>query len=296
MSDVWEIRATHRGNFKEHFGIDVECYVLDDAQKTAVISKRGMSEALGLDKSSGTALTRFVRGAKMASYLGGELLEKLENPLVFQWKTLGESKPQPEVDIHGYDVTILIDICRAIIQAHENKELTKRQDYMAKQARVIINASAKAGIKGLVYALSGYDATKEEFIQAFKFYVREQAREYEKEFPDELYREWYRLYDLPKPARNRPWKFRHLTIKHVYEPLANSDGKILSIARNRKMASKASYARLHQFLQEIGVKVLRVHLGRLLGIAEMSASKDEYEANVAKVFGAQQENNKDKVT
>src|SRR5688500_15749330 len=41
-------KATHRGNFKEEFGIDVECYVLDDEQKTAVISKRGMSAAIGL--------------------------------------------------------------------------------------------------------------------------------------------------------------------------------------------------------------------------------------------------------
>src|SRR3954468_226167 len=29
-------RATHRGNFREDFGIDVDCYVLDDDQKTAV--------------------------------------------------------------------------------------------------------------------------------------------------------------------------------------------------------------------------------------------------------------------
>ena len=33
------LRATHRGNFKEDFGIDVDCFVLDDEQKTAVISQ-----------------------------------------------------------------------------------------------------------------------------------------------------------------------------------------------------------------------------------------------------------------
>ena len=58
---------------------------------------------------------------------------------------------------------------------------------MAVQARIILNASAKAGIKGLVYALAGYDATREEIITAFKLFVREEAREYEKEFPDQLY-------------------------------------------------------------------------------------------------------------
>src|ERR1700730_8749035 len=38
--------ATHKGNFKDEFGIDVECYVLNDAQKTAVISQIGMGRAL----------------------------------------------------------------------------------------------------------------------------------------------------------------------------------------------------------------------------------------------------------
>ena len=41
-------KATHKGTFKEDFGIDVDCYVLDDDQKTAVISQVGMGKALGL--------------------------------------------------------------------------------------------------------------------------------------------------------------------------------------------------------------------------------------------------------
>ena len=44
----WGLKATHKGNFKDDFGIDVDCYVLNDEQKTAVISQRGMGEAIGL--------------------------------------------------------------------------------------------------------------------------------------------------------------------------------------------------------------------------------------------------------
>src|SRR5437868_1405361 len=75
------VRATHKGNFKEHFGTDVECYVLDDQQRTAVISQRGMAAALGLGQSSGANLQRFVKSARMAPLLGVELRHKLENPL-----------------------------------------------------------------------------------------------------------------------------------------------------------------------------------------------------------------------
>jgi hypothetical protein len=83
---------------------------------------------------------------------------------------------------------------------------------MIEQARIITSASAKNGIRQLVYALAGYNPTAEEVIAAFKLYVREEARDYEKEFPDQLYAEWYRLYKLPKPQKNKPWKFKHLTI------------------------------------------------------------------------------------
>ena len=285
------VRATHRGNFEEEFGIDVDCYVLDDEQKTAVISQRGMGAALGLEKASGRALPRFLQGEKVASYVGGELREKLENPLVFQGP-MPVAKgtpvgPAPAL-VHGYDVTILIDVCKAIIAAEEEGKLLRRQAHIVKQAHIIVNASAKAGIKGLVYALAGYDATKEETIAAFKLYVRDEAREYEKEFPDQLYTEWYRLYEMPEVGKaTKPWKFKHLTVDQVYHPLARSNGKVLALVRALKDKSGDRRKKLHQFLSEIGVKALRTHLGQLLGIAMVSEDRDQYERHFEKVFSQQ---------
>lgn len=279
-------RATHRGNFKDEFGIDVECYVLNDDQKTAVISQRGMGAALGLGQG-GSRLPTFIRGEKIAPYVGHELRLKLENPLIFQWSAPGGN--QPLTTTHGYDVTILIDVCKAIITAQEEGKLLQRQEGIAKQAHIILNASAKAGIKGLVYALSGYDATREEVVAAFKFYVREEAREYEKEFPDLLYQEWYRLYQLPRPEKNKPWKFKHLTVDQVYWPLARSNGKILQLTQVQRERSAERYKKLHQFLSEIGVKALRQQLGQLLGIARISSDREQYEGFVQKLFGQQQD-------
>jgi hypothetical protein len=56
-----------------------------------------------------------------------------------------------------------------------------------------------------------------------------------------------------------------------------------SLARNER--SK----KLHQFLFEVGVKALRQHLGQLLGIAQVSTDKTEYEKHVRRIFGSQQE-------
>jgi hypothetical protein len=277
-------KATHRGSFKEEFGIEVDCYVLDDENKTAVISKRGMGTALGMGES-GSVFSYFIKGTRMARFVGSQLAQRLDNPLIFHWRQAGASGAVPPAN--GYDVTILIDVCKVIIEADAAGVMRKLDQHIVKQAKIIVNASAKAGIKNLVYALAGYDATREEIVRAFKFYVQEEARTYEREFPEQLYKEWYRLYELTPPERNRPWKFKDLTIKHVYTPLARSNGKILELTRVKRETSEERHKKLHQFLSEVGVKALRTHLGRLLGLAEASANKDQYEEHVERIFGVQ---------
>jgi len=276
------LRATHKGNFKEDFGIDVECYVLDDDTKTAVISQTGMARTLGMSPR-GHTFPKFVSGRVMSQYVGTELREKIVNPLRFQWGSGGAE--QPPSAFHGYDVTLLIDVCKAIVKADDEKKLVDRQRPMAKQAHIILNASAKLGIQQLVYKLSGFDATREHVVAAFKLFVREEAREYEKEFPDQLYAEWYRLYQLRKPERNKPWKFKHLTVDQVYTPLARSSGRILALTQDKRSESQARYKKLHQFLSEVGVKALRQQLGQLLGIARISKTKEEYEEFFQRLFG-----------
>jgi hypothetical protein len=281
----WELRATHKGSFKDDFGIDAECYVLNDQKKTAVISKTAMSATLGLAAKS-TAFPRFWKSDAMKPFAAPELTEKLLQPIEFKWSS--EASPDKLFNnVHGYDVTILIDVCNTIIKAAEAGSLKSRQKPIVKQARAILSASAKSGIQNLVYKLAGYDATREEVVSAFKMFVREEAREYEREFPNQLYEEWYRLYQIPKPEKNKPWKFMHLTKDHVYKNLAKSRGKILELTQNQRAANDEPNKKLHQFLSDIGSKALRQHLGQLLGIAQISKDKQEYEKYVNKIFGEQ---------
>lgn len=279
----WGLKTTHKGNFREAFGIDVDCYVLNDTRKTAVISQRGMAAALALG-DGGSRLPRFISLKGFSPYVGPELREKLENPIAFQQVNLG---PKPSVSAaNGYDATVLIDLCQAIIRADQDGVFLSTQAHVARQAYVILGASAKAGIQGLIYALAGYDRTKEEVIEAYKMYVREEAREYEKEFSPDLYEQWYRLYGLAKPERGRPWEFRYLTIDHIYKPLAKSNGKVFELAKTSKSANGEKSDKIHQFLSEVGVKALRTQVGKITGIATVSDSREEYERYIAeKVFG-----------
>jgi hypothetical protein len=284
----WGARAIHKGNFQRDFGIDVDCYVLDDPGKTPVISQRGMGQAIGFSRR-GSRLTVFVQSKTMDDYIGRDLRVKIENPLIFQLPGAAAAS-SVSARANGYDATILIDICNAILAAKAGGKLSgNRYDRMIERARVITSASAKNGIRQLVYALAGYNPTAEEVIAAFKLYVREEAREYEKEFPDELYSEWYRLYRLPHPQKNKPWKFKHLTVAHVYEPLAKSSGKVYQLTQALRAASNERWKKLHQFLSEIGVKALRTQLGKTLGIALVSDTAEQYEANIQRAFGDQRD-------
>lgn len=280
-------QATHKGNFKDEFGIDVECYVLNDENKTAVISQRGMGTALGLGEF-GSRLPKFIGGKIISQYVGRELSEKLSNPLIFQDLSPGTNIP-PQTKIHGFDVTILIDLCKAIIKAESDGKLLKSQAGIAKQAHIILSASAKAGIQGLVYALSGFDRTREEVITAFKLYVQEEAKKYESEFPVELYTEWHRLYEIPVLDRGRSWHFKHLTVRHIYYPLAKSKGKILELIRALKSDGGDRNKKLFQFLNEVGARALRIQLGRVLEMSESAKTKTEYENKISERFGGQQD-------
>lgn len=279
------VTAFRKGNFNSHFGVDAECYVLDDAAKTAVMTQRGIAAALGLSKPGGKDFERLMERKSLSKHLDGELLEKVRQPIDFQWIYPGGK--QNVLSIKGYAADLLIDVCNAILAAEAAGDLLKTQANLAKQARIITNASAKQGITNLVYALSGYNPSAEEVIQAFKAFVQEEAKKYEKEFPTELYMQWHRLYQIPVHDRGKPWQFKKLTTEHIYYPLAKSSGKILELVRALKAADGDRKKKLFQFLNEIGARALRMHLGRVLEMAESSDGSATYEKKIVDRFGGQ---------
>jgi len=283
---VKPVGVLHKGSFASEFGLDVECYVLDDASKTAVISQRGMGEAIGFSRR-GERLKGFADSKQMEPYIGRELRDKLNNPIAFQ-RVGAAAENEISARAFGYDATMLIDICKAILDAKADGKLTgPRYVSMIKQAQIIMNASAKSVIRQLVYALAGYNPSTDEVINAFKLYVQEEARKYEAEFPNKIYEEWHRLYSIPVPERGKPWHFKHLTIRHIYIPLADSNGSLLKLMRILKAQDGTRKNKLFQFLNVIGARALRIHLGRVLEMCESSKTAEEYEKKIQDRFGRQ---------
>lgn len=82
--------------------------MLDDENKTAVIHQRGMGAVLGFSRQSGARFPRFINAKGISGYIGPELRQKLENPIVFQGVDTVAGDPSSK-KLYGFDVTLLID-------------------------------------------------------------------------------------------------------------------------------------------------------------------------------------------
>lgn len=275
------LKATHKGNFKDYFGVNAECYILDDQTKTPVVTKTGLARLLGIGELA-RDIDRLLESPYMREYGDPELRAKMKKAFNFQYS--GQSKNI--TNAHGYDITTIVDIGKALIDAKEAGALPESRLESADVAQKIINASAKSGIRGLAYAVAGYEPEAQEVIEAFKIHVQEEARAWSKVFPDELYYEWYRLYNLKKPEKGgHPIAFRWFTERHIYKPLAKSKGVVFELAKQSRDENGNRSDKIHQFLSEVGDKALRHHIGKVVGMASMSDDSGQYENGLKRVFG-----------
>lgn len=281
----WGRKSTHKGSFLEEFGIDADCYVLDDELGTAVVTQSGLARILGFQgQRAGFLLSRFLQKQSVVECLGNIALEKIQNPFKFQYIGRGNGgQNQPPFYAFGYDATVIIDICNAILAASAFDASIKKN--LVASAGVIVGACAKEGIRDLIYKLAGYNSTKAQVIAAFRQFVQEEASKWAREFPDDLYSEWQRIYQIPAPIKGRHWEHRHLTVRHIYFPLARSKGVLLDLLREAKGDQRNK--KLHQFLNEVGKDALRSQIWKVVGIAMGSRTRADYERSIANAFGGQ---------
>ena len=135
-----------RGNFRSETSF-LDAYVLEDGRR--LLHKRGMARGLGLKSDGGNAFMKTISRPAIGSKMSPDLWRKIENPIVF--------KPLGGDPAHGYEGTILIEVCDAIIQARNEGALRASQIFLAAQAEMIIKGSAaKIGIMGLIDEATGY--------------------------------------------------------------------------------------------------------------------------------------------
>lgn len=172
--------------------LEIPCYVLEDG--TRVFSGRGIQKILGSTSPSGSWLSRFISDeAKKDHFQAGEnsILARINNPIKFNRNTSGGSQSMT----NGYEVTLLIDICIAIIDL--DAAGINIDPIIVSNANIILRAVAKVGIIALVDEATGYNKVKErakdELQKFLNRFLSEEASKWVKTFNDSFFEMIYKM-------------------------------------------------------------------------------------------------------
>lgn len=279
--------ATHQGQMA--IGeLLLDCYVLADGRR--VFNKRGMAKALGLKSDGGNAFMKTMQGKGLGSVLPEKLREKINNPINF--------KPLVMDLAHGYEADILADVAKAIVTASESDVgLTKAQQPLVAQAKILLHAFAKIGVVALIDEATGYQQIRDPGALRLlvQQYIAAEKQEWDKQFPDSFYDELNRIYKSKKLTttstgaviQNRPQHFAKFTRTFVYEPLEN--GAVLEeLDRiNPKINDKGTRkARFHQHLSlGYGIEKLKRQVQTVETLISVSDNVSQFKKLFLKKFG-----------
>lgn len=246
--------ATHEGNLEIGDTL-IPSAVLEDG--TRVITSKGFLTALGRPwkGASRTDLPNFIGAKNLKPFVSKELHDGL-NPI----KYVGLRGAL----VNGYKAEILPLICDVYLKAREDGKITQRQEPVAKQAEILVRSLSKVGIIALVDEATGYQDTriKNALVKILEKFITDEYREWSKTFPDEFYREMFRLKGWqwnPKSVK-RPQIIGRYTNDIVYDRLAPG---VLDALRRKNPTTLKGYRKHkhHQWLTgDVGNPALKGHL------------------------------------
>ena len=246
---------------------EIPCYVLSDG--TRVLSGRGVQKALGANpNASGTWLKKFINDSPITKFLTPGILERLNSPIEFSRNTAAGSQSKT----YGYEATILIDICDAVIQANKSRLIDKK---IVDAAESIIRSVAKVGIIALVDEATGYQEIREkDALKKFlaKFLQTEQEK-WVKTFPDDFFEMIFKMKGWTWSLANKgkkPQVVGHYVTNFIYSRLAP---KVLDELRviNPKNEKGNRKGKHHQYItSDFGHPLLKQHLAAVTALGRAS--------------------------
>lgn len=250
-------KATHVGELK--FGdIVIQCAVLEDG--TRVLSQRGFLSALGRAKTTrketGVNSPVFLAAKNLNPFIGADL-EPASTPIVFRYH--GKAL--------GYRAELLPRVCNVFLKARDAGVLLPSQKHIAQQCDFLIRGLAEVGIIALIDEATGYqkDRKEDELRKILEAYISPELRPWQRRFPEEYYREIFRLSGLQYDPLKRPGFVGHLTNQIIYEQLP---GGVLEELRRKNPERKVRH---HQFLTgDIGCPHLERQLTKVVTAMQLS--------------------------
>ena len=150
----------------------------------------------------------------------------------------------------------------------------------ADKAYILMKAFAAVGITALIDEATGYQEIRDKkaLSELLDKYLRKEHAAWAKRFPDDFYKELFRLrgWEWKGMKVNRPSYVGTLTIDIVYDRLAP---EIVSELEKRNPKTNAGYRKYkhHQWLtDDIGLPALSEHLYAVLGLMRASSTWENF--------------------
>ena len=278
-------KATHVGEL--HIGeLTIQCAVLPDGKR--VLSQRGVGRALGRgyggtdwrkgDPAAGN-LPFFLAAKTLKPFISNELLPLVSEPIQYQHGKGGGVA-------HGIEASALPMICDVWLKAREAGALSEPQRAVAQRAEMLMRGLAHVGVVALVDEATGYQEVRDrQALQAIldKFLAKELAA-WAKRFPDEFYKEIFRLRKWKWSSLRRPGVVAAYTKDLVYARLA--PGVLDELERKNPLnANGRRAAKHHQWLSvDVGHPALAQHLHAIIGLMRASDTWDGFKSMVDRAF------------
>ncbi len=262
--------------------LELPCAVLSDG--TRVLTETDFMEAMGMYRSGALSVRRDQSGgAQVPLYLAFKnltpyILNHLGdvNELVLKYKT------KKGVTAHGIRADLIPKICDVWMDAQEDGVLGSRQEQIADKAKLIMRALAHVGIIALVDEATGYQEIRDRqaLQKILDKYITDEMAKWTKTFPDEFYKELFRLKNLqyPTPGGKKPQYVGHWTNSIIYNRLAPGVREALKEKNPRQPGTGARKHKDHQFLtKDYGHPELKELMQNVIFMMKGCSSYDQFE-------------------
>ncbi len=282
------LKATHQGDLQIG-DIKIPSAVLED--ETRVIREYNVAKTLG-SKGSATyweqkkkaggrgVLPGYVHASYLQPFISDEIRVKLLNTISY--------KPLQGTTATGIEATLLPEICHIWIKAREKRVIPKSQEKTAQSAEILLKGFAVVGITALIDEAAGYQdvRAKKALADILEKYLVEEYHKWTKTFPDEFYREMFRLkgWHLDPTTVKRPQVIGTYTNEIVYQRLA--PGVLKELQKRNPTLEKGYRKQKHTqwFTPEFGHPKLKERLEAILAIMKLSNNWRQFRDRIQKVY------------
>lgn len=187
-----------------------------------------------------------------------------------------------------YEAWVLPELCNAILDANDERTLPHQQQKMVKAAKTLSRGLAITGITALVDEATNFQEVRDRLAlqKILDKYISQEMQPYVRMFPDEFYKQMWRLMgwewrgmSVPKPKR-----VGQLTDDLIYKRLAPGVRDVLRSLVPRTGKGNLVH-KLHSHLTpEDGRKALEKHLHAVTALMMAATTWKGFERMVDRAF------------